>query len=206
MSRFTIVLSSTVILAVTGCASIPNGPGVMVLPGTGMSFERFSNDNVVCQQFASYQVGGTTANQAGVNSGVASAVVGTVVGAAAGAALGVAAGPNGAATGAAVGAGVGLLGGSMVGAGKASNSMYEAQRRYDGAYVQCMYAKGHQVPVSGQFAGAISQQAPPPQPPPPPPPSGATPPRNSPMSPSGPSSSADIPPPPSGSPPAPPPQ
>jgi hypothetical protein len=82
--------------------------------------------------------------------------------------------------------------------------MYEAQQRYDAAYVQCMYAKGHQVPVSGQFAGAISQQAPSQLPPPPP--SGATPPRNSPMSPSGPSSSADIPPPPSGSPPAPPPQ
>ena len=205
MSRFTIALSGTAMLAITGCASIPSGPGVMVLPGSGMSFERFSNDNVVCQQFASYQVGGTTPNQAGMSSGVTSAIVGTVVGAAAGAALGVAGGPNGAATGAAVGAGAGLLGGSMIGVGKASNSMYEAQQRYDAAYVQCMYAKGHQVPVSGQFAGALPQQSVAP-PPPPPPPSGATPPRNRPMSPSGPSSSEDIPPPPSGSPPAPPPQ
>ena len=204
MSRFTIALSGTVILAISGCASIPSGPGVMVLPGAGMSFERFSNDNAVCQQFASFQVGGTTPNQAGMSSGVTSAAVGTVAGATAGAALGVAAGPNGAATGAAVGAGAGLIGGSMVGVGKASSSMYEAQQRYDAAYIQCMYAKGHQVPVSGQFSGAIPQQAVTlPLPPPPP---GATSPRNSPMSPSGPSSSADIPPPPSGSPPAPPPQ
>ncbi len=194
MSRFTIVLSSTVVLAVTGCASIPSGPGVMVLPGNGMSFERFSNDNAVCQQFASFQVGGTTANQSGVNSGVASAAVGTVVGAAAGAALG-AAGGNPAA-GAAVGAGVGLVGGSLAGTGTASSSMYEAQQRYDAAYIQCMYAKGHQVPVSGQFSGAMSQPAVTPHIPPPPP--GATPP-------SGSSLPANIPPPPSGTPPAPPP-
>ena len=186
MSRFTIALSGTVILAATGCASIPSGPGVMVLPGSGMSFERFSNDNAVCQQFASFQVGGTTANQAGMNSGVTSAAVGTVVGAAAGAVLG-AAGGN-AAAGAAIGGGTGLVGGSMVGVGKASSSMYEAQQRYDAAYIQCMYAKGHQVPVSGQFSGAISQPAVIPPPPP-----------------SGPSSSEAIPPPPSGSPPAPPP-
>jgi hypothetical protein len=195
MSRFTIVLSSTVILAVTGCASIPSGPGVMVLPGTGMSFERFSNDNAVCQQFASFQVGGATANQAGVNSGVASAAVGTAVGAAAGAALGAASGNP--AAGAAVGAGVGLMGGSLAGTGAASSSMYEAQQRYDAAYIQCMYAKGHQVPVSGQFSGAISQQAV--TPPPPPPPPGL-------KSPSGSTLPANIPPPPSGAPPAPPPQ
>ena len=26
---------------------------------------------------------------------------------------------------------------------------YEVQRRYDGAYMQCMYAKGNQIPVRG---------------------------------------------------------
>ena len=119
MSRFSIVFTSTVVLTVAGCASMPNGPSVMVLPGAGMSFERFSNDNAVCQQFASFQVGGATANQAGMNSGVTSAAVGTVVGAAAGAAIGAAAGNP--AAGAAVGAGVGLMGGSLAGTGKASN-------------------------------------------------------------------------------------
>ncbi|UOA07292.1 glycine zipper family protein [Methylobacter sp. S3L5C] len=183
MSRFIMVISITIILAVTGCVSMPSGPSVMVLPGSGMSFERFSTDNSVCQQFASFQVGGTTANQAQMSSGFTSAAVGTAVGAAAGAAIGAASGN--AAAGAAIGSGTGLIGGSMVGVGKASSSYYEAQQRYDTAYIQCMYAKGHQVPVSGQFSGAIPKEVivlPPPTL-------------------SGPSSSEDIPPPPSGSPP-----
>lgn len=180
MSRLPIVLRGTVILALTACASLPNGPGVMVLPGAGLSFEQFRNDDAVCQQFARFQIGGTTANQAGVNSGVTSAVVGTAVGAAAGAALG-------GGQGAAIGAGTGLVGGSLVGTGTASSSMYEAQQRYDTTYIQCMYAKGHQVPVSGQFSG--STPAPASLIPPPPP--GSAPPTH-------------IPPPPAGPPPAPP--
>ena len=164
MSRFVTVLLSTVILAVSGCASLPNGPGVMVLPGTGFSFEQFRNDDAVCQQYASDRIGGTTANQAAVNSGVTSAAVGTALGAAVGAAIG-------GGRGAAIGAGSGLVGGSIVGTGAASSSMYEAQQRYDTAYIQCMYAKGHQVPVSGQFSSVQTQQAVPPAahiPPPPP--------------------------------------
>ncbi len=171
MSRFPLVLSSTVILVISGCASLPSGPGVMVLPGTGLSFEQFRNDDAICQQFSSYQIGGTTANQAAVNSGVASAAVGTTLGAAAGAAI---AGGRGAA----IGAGTGLVGGSLVGTGAASSSMYGAQQRYDIAYIQCMYAKGHQVPVSGQFSGPPTQPVMPPPPPGsriPPPPSGPPP-------------------------------
>ncbi len=185
MSRFSIVLSSTVILTASACVSLPSGPGVMVLPGTGASFERFRNDDAICRQFAFSQVGGTTANQEGVNSGVTSTVVGTAVGAAAGAALG-------GGQGAVIGAGTGLLGGSLVGTGAANSSMYASQQYYDTTYIQCMYAKGHQVPVSGQFSGAIPAQAAPTAPPIPPPPPGAMP--------------ANIPPPPSGPPPAPPPQ
>ena len=171
MSRFFIVFPATVILAVTGCASMPNGPSVMVLPGTGMSFDQFRNDDAICQQYAFSQVGGTTANQAGMNSGVTSAAVGTALGAAAGAAIG-------GGSGAAIGAGSGLVAGSMVGTGAASSSMYANQQRYDAAYIQCMYAKGHQVPVSGQFSGVTPQQTvtpashippPPPGMPPPPP-------------------------------------
>jgi uncharacterized protein YcfJ len=147
----------------------------MVLPGSGLSFERFRNDDAVCRQFSSYQVGGTTANQVGVDSGVTSAVVGTALGAAAGAVLG-------GGQGAAIGAGAGLVGGSLVGTSAASGSMYEVQQRYDEAYIQCMYAKGHQVPVSGQFTDvrpnnsvAPDSNIPPPPlgtPPPPPEPSG----------------------------------
>jgi hypothetical protein len=127
MSRLTLIFSAIAILTITGCVSIPSGPSVMVLPGTGLSFEQFSNDNAVCQQYASLQVGGTSANQAAINSGATS--------------------------------------------GAASPSMYEVQERYDAAYIQCMYAKGHQVPVSGQFSYQSSRRAAPPasQIPPPPP-------------------------------------
>jgi hypothetical protein len=164
------MFSAMAILTVTGCVSLPSGPSVMVLPGTGLSFEQFSNDNVICQQYASLQVGGTSANEAAVKSGVTSAAVGTALGAAAGAAIG-------GGEGAAIGAGSGLVGGSLVGAGAANTSMYEAQERYDAAFIQCMYAKGHQVPVSGQFSYQSSRRAAPPASQiPPPPPGSPTPP------------------------------
>ena len=170
MSHLCKTFSVTTLLVLTGCVSIPNSPSVMVLPGTGISFDKFRSDDAVCQQFAYFQVGGTTANQASVTSGVGSAAVGTALGAAAGAAIG-------GGSGAAIGAGGGLVGGSLVGTGAASSSMYETQQRFDVAYIQCMYSKGHQVPVSGQFSGTTEQQ-PLPQPSAnfPPPPSGTPPP------------------------------
>lgn len=155
-------------LALSGCVSIPTGPSVMVLPGTGMSFDQFRVDDGGCRQYAYDQIGGQTAARAQESSGVASAAIGTAVGAVAGAAIG------GDSSSAAVGAGVGLLGGSLAGAGAVNASAYEAQRRYDMAYQQCMYAKGHRVPVSGRFTPGSppAYSAPPPPPPgsPPPPP------------------------------------
>jgi uncharacterized protein YcfJ len=137
----------------------------MALPGTGKTFDQFRADDASCRNFAYQQIGGVTADQAATNSAVGSAVVGTALGAAAGAAF------NGG-SGAAVGAGIGLLAGSLVGAGNAQDSGYGAQRRYDHAYVQCMYAAGDKVPVSGRVMGS----APPPPDayytPPPPPPEG----------------------------------
>jgi len=44
---------------------------------------------------------------------------------------------------------------------------FEVQRRYDNAYVQCMYAKGHQVP--GRDLPARTPAPPAGSPPPPPP-------------------------------------
>ena len=52
--------------------------------------------------------------------------------------------------GAAVGAGSGLLGGTISGASAGQGYAWEAQRRYDIAYQQCMYAKGNQVAGSVQ--------------------------------------------------------
>jgi len=70
------------------CATVPTGPSVMVLPGTGQPFEQFQADVHVCRDWAAKQVKGAFMDA-----------------------------PS-----------------------------WEVQRRYDNAYVQCMYAKGHQVP------------------------------------------------------------
>ena len=67
-----------------------------------------------------------------------------------------------------------------------SRSWYSNQQRYDINYIQCMYAKGHRVPVNGQFSPNIA----------PPPPL-----LSNPVG-----SGVAIPPPPAGSPPPPPPQ
>jgi hypothetical protein len=148
----------------TGCASVPHGPSVMVLPGSAKSFEQFQADDAVCRQWASQQVG-TTAQKSATESTVSGAAIGTLVGAAAGAALGAAAGNPG--VGAAAGAGVGLLGGTAVGAGRADAYGGSVQRRYDMSYTQCMYAKGNQVPVAR--GSRLQQPASTPPPPPPPP-------------------------------------
>ena len=171
------------------CASVPSGPSVMVLPGSGKDFGQFQVEDADCRQFASQQVG-TSVNEAGAKNTATGAVIGTVVGAALGAAIGAAAGSP--ATGAAVGAGAGLFGGTAVGASNAQASQYSVQRRYDASYVQCMYARGNQVPVARGSMPAYHQPAAAAPPPPPPPPPANTP-------------SYVIPPPPAGTPPPPPP-
>lgn len=58
-----------------------------------------------------------------------------------------------------------LLGGAAVGANADQLSGREAQRRYDMAYEQCMFAKGNQVPGPVQRT-RVRAVAPPPPPPP----------------------------------------
>lgn len=167
MTSFMRVSSLLALLMVGACTTMPTGPSVMVMPGTGKSFDQFRADDAVCRQFALEQVGGAAPNQVAVDSGVRSAAVGAAVGAAAGAAVG-------GHEGAGAGAGIGLLVGALAGTGAGESSAYGTQRRYDNAYIQCMYAKGDRVPVSGQFLpGSIQRSSPPPPPPgsaPPPPP------------------------------------
>lgn len=170
--RFPIVGAA---LLVGACTVMPTGPSVMVLPGSGQTIERFRADDAYCRQDAHYQIGGKTANDAARESAVTSAAVGTAIGALAGAAIG------GNSHGAAVGAGAGLLMGSAVGSDSARSSGYGTQRQYDNAYIQCMYTKGHRVPVSGNMissrpvlssanGGDASIPPPPPGSPPLPPP------------------------------------
>jgi outer membrane lipoprotein SlyB len=144
-------------LLLCGCVSIPAGPSVMVLPGSRTSFEQFQMDDAACRSFA-FQQSGAPAQQAAQESGVVSAAVGTAVGAAAGAAIGAAAGAP--ASGAAIGAGSGLLLGAGSGVARADYAGAAVQQRYDNAYMQCMYAKGNQIPVA---RSTIPRETPPPQ-------------------------------------------
>jgi len=153
-------ISSLAVVVFSGCATIPSGPSVQVLPGTGKSFEQFQADDAVCRQWAEQQIG--ISPQERVNQSAATgAVLGTAIGAGAGALIGAAAGNPGA--GAAIGAGSGLLVGTASGANAGNVSGWEAQRRYDNTYVQCMYAKGNQVPGAVRHY-RIRRSAPPPPP------------------------------------------
>jgi len=158
-------------------APMPSGPSVMVLPGSGKSFDAFRFDDYECRQFASTQLNGATPEQASENAAGRSAALGAVVGGLAGAALG------GNSRGAVAGAAIGTAGGAVAGAGAGQASGRSLQQRYDMGYQQCMYAKGHQVPVAGRYSPyspSRSSTPPPPPPPPaagtPPPPPGGTPP------------------------------
>jgi hypothetical protein len=166
-----------IMVLLSACATAPTGPNVMVLPGVGKPFDLFQGDDVVCRQYAQQQIGVTPA-QAGMQNTVQGAVIGTLVGAAAGAAIGAAAGR--ADVGAAVGAGTGVLMGTAAGAEAGSAALGSLQWRYDVAYVQCMYARGNQVPGAATLPSNYVPPPPNAPPPPgaaPPPPPQAPPPR-----------------------------
>jgi hypothetical protein len=155
------IISLVALMALCGCATLPTGPSVRVLPGPGKTFEQFRADDAVCRQWAGEQIG--ISPQQTVNQNAATgAVVGTLIGAGLGAAVGAAAGNPGA--GAAIGAGSGLLVGTASGANAGNVYGYEAQRRYDNTYAQCMYAKGNQVPGTMRYYKP-RRVAPPPPPP-----------------------------------------
>lgn len=156
-------------LSLAGCASVPNGPSVAVMPAAGKPFDLFVAEDRECRQFAQQSIG-KTVSEAGADSEVKSMATGTAIGAVAGTVLG--GNHNGTGTGAAIG----LLAGTSVGSNEARYSERDSQRRYDIAYEQCMYAKGNQLPQSGyqpraRYAPMPVQSAPAYNPPPPPPPS-----------------------------------
>ncbi len=170
-------LSIIAALLAAGCATVPpSGPSILVLPGTGKNFDQFRFDEQECRGYAQSQIGPKTTEQAASDQAVKSAVVGTAIGTVAGAALG-------GSQGAAVGAGMGLLGGSIVGTETSYAAAGSLQRRYDNAFTQCMYARGHRVPVAGRYsdagptrsASSSGARTPPPPPPPGQPPAEAPP-------------------------------
>lgn len=158
-----IIFLSLILVTVAGCATVPRGPSVMALPGSGKTFEQFQADDAICRQWAAQQIGLSPQETINQNT-AAGAVAGTAIGAGLGAAIGAASGHAG--TGAAIGAGSGLLLGTAAGANTGQFYGREAQHRYDIAYTQCMYAKGDQVPGVVTRPRRSYRNMPPPPPPP----------------------------------------
>lgn len=138
------LLLFAVVAVLEGCATMPTGPTVMVIPGPGKPFEVFMADDTVCRQWALQQVGGMSPSQTANQNLATGAALGTLLGAGVGAAIGSTSGNMG--TGAAIGAGSGLLMGTATASNPAYASEWQLQRQYDIAYQQCMYAKGNQIP------------------------------------------------------------
>lgn len=158
-TRLKIGILAAAAVSLAGCATLPTGPSVMVLPGHGKSFQQFRQDDMICRQYAYEQIGGKTAQQTANESTLKSAGVGALLGGVLGAATG-----NG--RGAGVGAATGALLGTAVGSSNAYGDAYSVQQRYNYAYEQCMYAKGNRVPVAGGRNGySRSYDYPPPPPP-----------------------------------------
>jgi hypothetical protein len=162
MKRKIIILLFLALLVLGGCATLPKGPSVMVLPPPGKPFEQFMADDAICRQWAAQQIGQSPQETVNQNT-AAGAVAGTVIGAGIGAAIGSASGDAG--SGAAIGAVSGLLLGASAGADSGRVYGWEAQRRYDIAYQQCMYAKGNQIPGMGTRTRPVRRIPPPPPPP-----------------------------------------
>lgn len=136
-----------VLCAVAGCATVPTGPSVAVMPPQGKPLDQFQSEDVVCRQWAEQQIRGMSPGRS-VGRGIAGgAAIGSLAGAGLGAAVGAATGNVGA--GAAIGGATGAVGGAAAGSGEGRASASELQRRYDIAYQQCMYSKGNRVPSYG---------------------------------------------------------
>jgi uncharacterized protein YcfJ len=150
------VLVLLALIALGACATGPTGPTVAVMPAPGVPFEKFQADDVACRQWADQQIGGASASDTANNSALKGGVLGTLIGAGLGAAIGSATGNAGA--GAAIGGATGLVGGTAMGSNAGAQAAAQLQRRYDIAYMQCMYSKGHQTPA-GFSPQPVNRQA-----------------------------------------------
>ncbi|MBN2059834.1 MAG: glycine zipper family protein [Deltaproteobacteria bacterium] len=163
MNRAILFVSFFSLILLAGCATIPNGPSVMVLPGHGKSFEEFQEDKCACEQWALQQTA-LISDEMKNHDMVNGAATGALLGAGIGAMLGAAAGDSG--HGAAIGAGTGLLAGIALTAGASQEATWERQRRFDIAYQECMYSKGNQIPYIREPPQNAIRLPPPPPPPP----------------------------------------
>ncbi|MBX3616316.1 hypothetical protein [Nitrosomonas sp.] len=122
-----------ILMILTACASTPTAPSVITLPGKGVSFEQFRADDYDCRVFAFQQLEGKGSPLASHSKRVEGAVAAT--------------GQDGTS---------GIPGAALGGAFEqvpATAAMDGGQRQYDIHYIQCMYAKGHRVPMLGRMTG-----------------------------------------------------
>ena len=139
----TSVIGVAGIALLAGCATVPTGPAMNALPGTRKTAEQYYADDAACRARAQSFFAPNAAQPAN-DAAAANVVGGTLFGAAVGALIGAAVGDAGA--GAAIGAGTGMLGGSAAAANVSGFSNQQMQAIYDREYLQCMFARGHQVP------------------------------------------------------------
>jgi hypothetical protein len=156
---FVVVIGAALIF-LASCAQMPTGPSIAVMPGPNKPFDVFMQDDQLCRGWAAHSIG-IPGHDAAAERMLSSTVTGAAIGAVAGALAG---GDRGAGTGAAIGTAIG----ASAGANQGAIAAYDAQRRYDIAYQQCMYSKGNQVPTHayGPYYYPPQTSAPPPPPPP----------------------------------------
>ncbi|MBZ0092878.1 MAG: hypothetical protein K8F27_11760 [Sulfuricellaceae bacterium] len=147
-------------IGLAGCASAPLGPRVAVMPAPGKTIEQFAAEDQYCRHYAE-QSTGLAPSELASRDFAASAATGAAIGALAGAAMG-----NHESAG--QGAGAGLIAGTAVGTQQGALASRDAQRRYDLAYQQCMYAKGNQIPGYSRVPAPAPRMEAAPYPPPPP--------------------------------------
>ena len=74
------MLFSLVLLFAAGCATIPAGPSVVVMPAPGKPFDLFQREDATCRQYAQQQIGISPQDTINNNT-AAGAVIGGVLGA-----------------------------------------------------------------------------------------------------------------------------
>lgn len=130
--RFTLWAALAPVLVAAGCSTLPAGsaPTVAVLPGGGKDMAAFNKDDIACRSDAH-----------------ASAHQSTPLPAAMGLARGeVVASTRGRL---ALRESTDSTTGSVYGGSPAADAgTFTIQQRYDTAYLQCMYSKGHNIPVN----------------------------------------------------------
>lgn len=136
-----------VFVLLSGCATLPDGPSIRALPGTGKTFEEFRSADDACRQNSFERVQGLGADLGVTETDQKRAGGETAVHAAIGEPMRAEDTETESRTG------------SATRPDTRDVSGRDLQHQYDSAYVKCMYLKGHRVPVSGQVIAPSSQSA-----------------------------------------------